>query len=315
MPVIATTDLDVFPLCLGGNVFGWTADEDASRAVLDAYTEAGGNFVDTADQYSAWVDGNSGGESESIIGRWMAERGNRDSVVVATKVGKLASRKGLSPATIRAAAEDSLRRLQTDRIDVYWAHEDDPATPLEETLSAFDELVREGKVRYIGASNYSAPRLAAALEVSRREGLASFVAVQDHYNLMEREYERELAPLCAAEGLSSVPYYSLAAGFLTGKYRAGADVDSPRAGQAGAYLEEPRGAAVLQALDEVAATHDAPVSAVALAWLAAQPTVVAPIASARTVEQLTDLLAASGLRLGDTELRRLSAASDEPEAA
>ena len=243
-PVIrlGRTDLEVFPLCLGGNVFGWTADEDASFAILDAYVEAGGNFVDTADSYSSWVPGHSGGESETIIGKWMAARGNRDRIVVATKVGRLPGKADLRADTIRQGVEDSLRRIGTDRIDLYYAHADDnPEIPLEETLGAFDELVRSGKVRYIAASNYSAPRLAEALAVSERDGLASYAAVQPHYNLVERDYEQELAPLCADKGVPCVPYFALAMGFLTGKYRSGgATVDSPRAEGAAAYLDERR---------------------------------------------------------------------------
>lgn len=307
---LGSSDLSVFPLCLGGNVFGWTADRAASFDVLDAYAAAGGNFVDTADSYSAWVPGNQGGESETIIGDWMATRGNRDQIVVATKVGQKPDRAGLSAETIRAAAEDSLRRLQTDRIDLYYAHIDDQSVPLEETLGAFDALVREGKVRYVGASNSTAARLAEALEVSRREGLVSYVAVQPHYNLVERdEYEGELAALCVREGIGCVPYFALAKGFLTGKYRPGGDdVDSPRAERARAYLDG-RGERVLAALDEVAAAHGVPVAAVSLAWAAAQPGVVAPIASARTAEQLAELLPMAELELSADELRRLDEAS------
>jgi aryl-alcohol dehydrogenase-like predicted oxidoreductase len=305
---ISATDLDVFPLCLGGNVFGWTADEEQSFAVLDAYAAAGGNFIDTADTYSAFAPGNSGGESETIIGRWMAARGNRDQMVIATKVGSWAQQPGLSAKNIREAAEGSLRRLQTDHIDLYYAHRDDEQTPLEETLGAFDELVRAGKVRHIAASNYTAERLAEALAVSDRAGLARYVALQQHYNLVEREYEGELGALVAREGLSSVPYFALAKGFLTGKYRpGGADVDSPRAAGARAYLDD-RGLAVLGAMDEIAAAHTTTLAAVALTWLAAQPTVVAPIASARTTEQLADLLPMADLKLTSEELDRLSAA-------
>lgn len=307
MARIDGTDLDVFPLCLGGNVFGWTASERESFEVLDAYVAAGGNFVDTADVYSAWVEGNAGGESEEIIGRWTEARGNRDDVVIATKVGAMG---GLSAAAIARAADASLRRLRTDRIDLYYAHVDDEKTPLEETLGAFDELVRAGKVRHIAASNYTAPRLAEALETSDRDGLARYVALQPHYNLVHRDaYEGELAELCAREGVSCVPYYGLAQGFLTGKYRpGGSDTGSVRAGGASAYLDE-RGVRVLAALDELAAAHDAPVAAVALAWLAAQPTVAAPIASARTREQLDDLLPVGSLQLDAGELERLSAAA------
>jgi aryl-alcohol dehydrogenase-like predicted oxidoreductase len=306
---IGSTDLDVFQLCLGGNVFGWTADEEASFAVLDAYVAGGGNFVDTADSYSAFAPGNSGGESETIIGNWMSARGNRDSVVVATKVARLPGREGLAPDNIRAAAEDSLRRLQTDRIDLYYAHIDDPDTPLEDTLTAFGELVSEGKVRYIGASNYSAPRLAEALDVSRRLGLPSFVALQPHYNLVERAlYEGELEQLCQREGLACLPYFALAKGFLTGKYRDAGAVDSPRAERAEVYLDD-RGRALLAVLDEVAAAHDTSVAAVSIAWLRVQPTVVAPLASARNTSQLAELLPGAELELTAAELERLSAAS------
>ncbi len=257
MARIGSTSLDVFPLCLGGNVFGWTCDEKESFAVLDAYADAGGNFVDTADVYSAWAPGNAGGESETILGRWMAARGNRARIVVATKVGKLAGLAGLSARTIRAAAEGSLRRLGTDVIDLYYAHADDPATPLEETLGAFDALLREGKIRAAGASNYTAPRLAEALETSRRLGLARYEALQPHYNLVHRdEYEGELASLCVREGLACFPYYALASGFLAGKYRPGMKVESARAGGASKYLDA-RGLRVLAALDSVAEARGA----------------------------------------------------------
>jgi aryl-alcohol dehydrogenase-like predicted oxidoreductase len=310
MRTIGSTDLAVFPLCFGGNIFGWTVDEPSAFAVLDAYAAAGGNFIDSADSYSAWVPGNRGGESETVIGRWMAARGNRDDVIVATKVGKMPGLAGLAPATIRRAAEDSLARLGTDRIDLYYAHLDDEDTPLEESLAAFGELVDEGKVRYIAASNYGAARLAEALAVSRANNLPSYVAVQPHYNLVHRsEYEGALAELCVREGLSCIPYSALASGFLTGKYRVGgADTGSQRAGSARAYLDD-RGVAVLAALDEVAASHATTVAAVALAWLAAQPAVAAPIASARTPAQLADLLPMADLVLTDAELDRLSSAA------
>jgi len=308
MTRIPNTDLDVFPLCLGGNVFGWTADERQSFDVLDAYATAGGNFIDTADVYSAWVTGHSGGESETIVGRWMAARGTRKRMVIATKVGMAPGLKGLSPTTIRTAAEASLRRLAIDRIDVYYAHADDPDTPLTESLRAFDALVREGKVRYIAASNYTAPRLAAALAVSDREGLVRYIALQPHYNLVHRsDYEGELRDLCAREGLACFPYYALAKGFLTGKYRPGTQIDSPRAVSARAYLDE-RGLRVLAALDDIASAHHTTVAAVSLAWLIAQPTVVAPIASARVVEQLTDLLPIAHITLSPGDIVRLSTA-------
>jgi aryl-alcohol dehydrogenase-like predicted oxidoreductase len=310
MTKLGTSDLDVSTLSLGTNVFGWNVDEAGAHAVLDAYVAGGGNFLDTADVYSAWIPGNAGGESETIIGTWLAAHPQRrDDIVVATKVGSLASAQGLSRASILKGADDSLRRLQTDRIDLYWAHVDDADTPLEETLGAFGELIAAGKVRAIGASNYSAARLSEALEISRREGLPSYVALQPHYNLVEREYEDTLAPVVAEHGLSTVPYFALAKGFLTGKYRPGsAEVDSPRAPAAVAYLDQ-GGAAVLDALDEVAAHHAVPIAAIALAWLAAQPTVASPIASARTVEQLADLLPVNALTLTESEVAILSAAS------
>lgn len=310
MSLIPHTDLNVYPLCLGGNVFGWTADEEQSFAVLDAYWEAGGNFIDTADSYSAFVPGHTGGESERVLGSWLSRRGARSSIVLATKVGRGPNRKGLAAENIRAALEDSLARLQTDYLDLYYAHADDPETPIEETMEAFDQLVEEGKVRYVAASNYTAPRLAEAIAVSEREALVRYVALQPHYNLVVRdEYEGELAELCDHEELACVPYWGLAMGFLTGKYRrGGADVQSARAARAGRFLDE-RGQAVLTALDRVSAAHEVPVASVALAWLLAQPTVAAPIASARTVEQLSELLPAVDLRLGEDELASLSAAS------
>jgi aryl-alcohol dehydrogenase-like predicted oxidoreductase len=305
MPMIGS--LDVSRFCLGANVFGWTADAEASFEVLDAYVAAGGNFIDTADSYMFRVPGNSGGESETIIGDWMAARGNRDSIVIATKVGSLPQRAGLGGENIAAAAEDSLRRLRTDRVDLYYAHKDDPDTAQEETLDAFDSLVKAGKVREIGASNFSAERLRSALEISKRDGLAPYSALQPHYNLMEREeFESALAPLLQSEGLACVPYYALAKGFLTGKYRDGGPaVDSVRAEGARAYLTD-TGRAVLAVLEEISLGHEVPIASVALAWLAAQPTVAAPIASARTKEQLDGLLPMLDLKLTDDELRLLS---------
>jgi aryl-alcohol dehydrogenase-like predicted oxidoreductase len=309
MARIGSTKLEVFPLALGGNVFGWTADEKTSFAILDAYAAAGGNFVDTADVYSAWVPGNSGGESETIIGRWLSTRGNRGEMVVATKVGMHPKFSGLSPTIIRTALEESLRRLQTDYIDLYFAHQDDENTPLEETLRAFDQLVQNGKVRYVAASNYSAARLQEALSISDRAGLVRYVALQQHYNLVERDkYEGELANVVAREGLSSLPYFALASGFLTGKYQPGAKVASQRVERAGAYLND-KGIKILAVLDEVAAAHDVSAAAVALAWLAAQPTVAVPIASARTPEQLSDLLQVADLKLSKSEIQRLSEVS------
>ncbi|GEL22794.1 NADP-dependent aryl-alcohol dehydrogenase [Pseudonocardia sulfidoxydans NBRC 16205] len=307
MTTIGSSDLDVSRLCLGGNVFGWTIDEDASFEVLDAYVAAGGNFIDTADSYFWRKPGNSGGESETIIGNWMAARGNRDDVVIATKVSSLPSRPGLSAANIAEAADDCLRRLRTDRIDLLYAHRDDESVAQEETLDAFATLVKAGKVRALGASNFTAERLRSALEISDRDGLPRYEAVQPHYNLMERsDFEASQAPLLESENIACLPYYALAKGFLTGKYRdGGPSVDSVRAEGALEYLDD-RGRAVLAALDEIAAGHEVPVAAVALAWLAAQPTVAAPIASARTPEQLADLLPVLTLQLTDDELRLLS---------
>jgi aryl-alcohol dehydrogenase-like predicted oxidoreductase len=310
MATLDGTDLQVHPLCLGGNVFGWTADAASSRAVLDAYAEAGGNFVDTANSYSSWVEGHSGGESESIIGAWMAERGNRDQMVIGTKVGgRMPDEHGLTADIVHRACENSLRRLRTDRIDVYYAHFDDPDTPLEETFGAFDALVRDGKVRHVAISNYSPERVREVLAVVERQGYAPIVAVQPEYNLVRRAYERDLRPIAEEHGLACVPYYGLARGFLTGKYRPGGpEVDSPRASGAARHLSAPGATEALEALDAVAAAHDVPVAAVALAWLVARPTVVSAIASARSPEQLADLLPMASLQLGEDELQRLDAA-------
>ena len=312
-------DLQVHGLCLGGNVFGWTADEETSFAILDAFVEAGGQVIDTADSYMASAEGLSGGESEAVLGRWMQARGNRERMVVASKVGSMPGRKGLAPDNIAAAADDSLRRLRTDRIDLYYAHRDDLDTPQEDYLEAFDGLVRAGKVREIGASNFDTDRLAGALATSEKHGLARFAAVQPHYNLVERGYERAQEPLVEREGLACLPYFGLAKGFLTGKYRpeqqgrvdtgaADGAMSWARAEGARAYLDE-RGVRVLGVLDEVAAAHRVPVAAVALAWLAGRRTVAAPIASARTLDQLTEILPANDLELTDDERRALDRAS------
>ncbi|MET9043822.1 aldo/keto reductase [Streptomyces sp. NPDC004362] len=307
---LGSSGLEVFPLSLGGNVFGWTADEAQSFAVLDAYTAAGGNFVDTADSYSAFAPGNKGGESETIIGKWVKARGNRADVVVATKVSQHPDYPGLSGANIKAAADASLRRLDTDYIDLYYTHFDRPEVPVEEIVGALDELVRAGKVRSIGASNISAERLQESLDVSDRENLARYVALQPHYNLVSRDtYEGALQDVASRAGLAAVPYFSLAAGFLTGKYRPGTTVDSARAGRAGEYLKSERAARVLAALDEIAQARGAEIATVALAWLADRPTVAAPIASARTPEQLRALLAVADLSLTDEESAKLTAAS------
>ncbi|MFJ7273298.1 aldo/keto reductase [Kitasatospora sp. NPDC098663] len=307
---LGASDLSVFPLSLGGNVFGWTADEQQSFAVLDAYTAAGGNFVDTADVYSAWAPGNTGGESETVLGNWLRSRGNRDDVVIATKVGMHPEAGGLGAANIKAAAEGSLRRLGVERIDLYYTHRDDD-TPVEEFVTALDELVREGKVAAVGASNIGAERLSEALAFADREGLAKYVAVQPHYNLVSRgTFEGPLADVVAEHGLATVPYYALASGFLTGKYRPGGPgVDSARSEGAARYLDDPRGPKVLAALDTVAGEHGVALATIALAWLAGRPTVAAPIASARTVEQLPPLLAATTLRLTPEQTALLDAAS------
>jgi aryl-alcohol dehydrogenase-like predicted oxidoreductase len=304
MPSLGRTGLDVFPICLGGNVFGWTADEAGSFEVLDAYVAAGGNFIDTANSYLV-----EHGRSETIIGRWLADRGNRDDLVIATKVGGGRKFRNLRPETIEREAQASLERLRTDRIDLYYAHFDDLQTPLEDTLRAFDALVQAGTVRGIAASNYSPERLNAALELQREKGLAEFTALQPHYNLVERGFERTLLPVADAWDLVVLPYFALAKGFLTGKYRPGGKaVKSERAEAARAYLDG-GGAAVLDALDEVAAARDVPVPAVALAWLRAHPRVEAPIASARTVEQLEQILPAATLELSPQEVDLLSASS------
>jgi aryl-alcohol dehydrogenase-like predicted oxidoreductase len=301
MTPLGRTGLDVFGLCLGGNVFGWTADEAESRDVLDAYAAASGNFVDTANSYLI-----EHGQSETIIGRWMADRGTRDEIVLATKVGGgQGAVSNLRAETIAREAQASLERLQTDRIDLYYAHFDDEATPLEESLRAFDALVRTGTVRHLGASNYSPQRLTAALELQRELGLAEFTVLQPHYNLVERDFERTMLPVAEGWDLAVLPYFALAKGFLTGKYRPGGEaVESERAEGARAYLAK-GGAEVLEALDDVAAAHETTVAAVALAWLRAQPRVVAPIASARTTGQVEEILPAATLDLTPAELARL----------
>ncbi len=311
MAKLADTELDVFPLCLGGNVFSWTADEATSFDILDAYAAAGGNFIDTADAYNGWLPGYEGGESETIIGNWMQSRGNRDQMVIATKVGSLASRKGLSAANIALASEDSLRRLQTDHIDLYYSHQDDREVPQLETLGAYNELVKAGKVRYLGASNFDSARLQEALDISEANGFAKYRVLQNEYNLMKRaDYEDGVRQVVAKEGMAHAPYFGLASGFLTGKYRPGAErIDSPRARGAAKMLDD-RGIAVLAAMDEVAANHQVPLSAVALAWLLAQPTIAAPIASARNLEQLAELLPMATLTLADAELSALTRASE-----
>jgi aryl-alcohol dehydrogenase-like predicted oxidoreductase len=309
MPRLGTSDLDLHPLALGTNTFGWTSDEATSHAVLDAFVAGGGNFVDTADSYSSWAPGNAGGESETILGSWLGTH-DRDDLVIATKVSQHPDFAGLSAANVAAAAEASLKRLGTDRIDLYYAHFDDEQTPLEETVRAFAELVDEGKVRHVGVSNYSAARIAAWVQIADENGFARPVALQPHYNLVHRQpYERELAPLAARWSLGVVPYFALASGFLTGKYRTQADLaGAAREQMAAGYLDE-SGLAVVQALTEVADGHGVAPATVALAWLQSRPGVVAPIASARTPEQLPALLAAATLSLAQDELAALDAAS------
>lgn len=290
-------------------MFGWTIDEQRSFDVLDAYVEAGGNFIDTADSYGRRGPGGAG-ESERIIGRWMAARGNRERIVLATKVGISPERPGLSAANVRAGAEASLQRLGADRIDLYYAHRDDSETPLEETLTAFGELIEDGMIRYAAASNYSAERLEHALRLGERDGAASYVALQPEYNLLERDYERELAPLCERAGLACIPYFSLARGFLSGKYRRGAAaIDSERASGVNEKYANERGWDALDALDEIAVSRGAAVATVALAWLRAQPTVLAPIASATSVEQLAELTASASFELSPDQLERLDEVS------
>lgn len=285
---LKNSGLEVFPLCLGGNVFGWTANKDQSFEVLDAFVEAGGNFIDTADMYSEWAPGNKGGESESIIGDWMKSRGNRHDLVIATKVAKLSTRAGLSEKNINQALEESLDRLQTDHIDIYYAHEDDPKVELMETLSAFNAHVKSGKVHILGASNYSGARLNEANKVSTENNFAKYQVIQNHYNLVERkEFESDAGIVAEKLGLDSIPYFGIARGFLTGKYQPGITVDSARAQGASAYFNE-KGWATLDQVTKIAKAHSAPNAAVALAWLRAKNQT--PIASARTVEQLKEII-------------------------
>jgi aryl-alcohol dehydrogenase-like predicted oxidoreductase len=304
---LGSSGIEVSELCLGGNVFGWTADEAESFRLLDCFVEAGGNFIDTADVYSRWADGNAGGESETVIGRWLTARGRRDDVVVATKVGQLGGFEGLAANNIARAVDASLRRLATDYIDVYYAHVDDRGVPLEETLGAFDALVTAGKVRCVGASNYSASRLSQALAISHDHRWTPYSVLQTHYNLVHRhEFEDELADLCSEERIPCVAYSALADGFLTGKYRRGSPLPtSERAEDVQPYLTAEHDA-VLRALDEVAANHHVPIAAVALAWLLSHAGVIA-LASARTTDQLGEMVQAQGLRLSNAEIEMLDA--------
>ena len=315
MRKLGRTGLRVAALCLGGNTFGWTTDQRTSEAVLDAYTEAGGNFIDTADVYARWAPGNKGGESEEALGKWMTGRGNRAAVIIATKVmgpmGPGPNDTGLSRQHIMAGVEASLHRLGTDYIDLYQAHWDDRDTPLDETLRAFDDLVRQGKVRYVGASNYHAWRLARALWESDKHGYARYECLQPKYNLVFRdEYERELEPLCLEQSVGVIPYSSLGSGFLSGKYRRGADLPATaRAGGVQKTYMTDRGFAVLEAIDKVAAAAGATPAQVALSWLAHRPGITAPIASATSVEQLRELIGGVELRLGEEATTALDKAS------
>jgi aryl-alcohol dehydrogenase (NADP+) len=313
MARIGTSDLDVFPLALGGNVFGWTADRDESFAVLDAYRAGGGDFIDTADSYSAWKDGNVGGESETIIGQWLASR-RPDDVVVATKVSQHPQFRGLSASNVRAAAEASLGRLGVETIDLYYAHFDDADTPLEETVAAFGQLVADGLVRYTAVSNYSADRIREWVRIARELGVAEPVAVQPHYNLVHRETESDIVPAAQELGLSLVPYFALAKGFLTGKYRStdadgsGTDRPSPRAKAAAGYAT-PQGLQILDVLERIGDAHGVSIAATSLAWLRAKPAVAAPIASASKPSQVADLLDGARIRLSAAEVADLDAVS------
>lgn len=308
---LGNSNIEVRPLMLGGNVFGWTLDEPSSFKILDAFVDAGFDFIDTADVYSRFVPGNQGGESESILGKWFKLRGNRSKIILATKVGMEMGpdKKGLARNYILQEAEDSLRRLQTDYIDLYQSHRDDESTPVEETLEAFAKLVSQGKVRVIGASNYSAERLEKSLEASKKHGYPRYESLQPLYNLCDRaEYEEKLEPVCMKHHLGVIPYFSLAAGFLTGKYRSEADVKGARARIVGKYVNE-RGMGILKALDEVAKERNLKPATIALAWLMARPSVTAPIASATSLEQLQDLIKAVDLGLDQAAIGRLNAAS------
>jgi aryl-alcohol dehydrogenase-like predicted oxidoreductase len=310
---LGKSDLDVPVICLGGNVYGWTVAEADAFRQLDSALEAGLNFIDTADVYSRWAPGHNGGESETIIGKWLAKSGKREEVILATKVGMDMGdgKKGLKAAYIEQAVEDSLRRLQTDYIDLYQAHKDDAETPLEETLGAFDKLVRAGKVRHIGASNYNGARLREALSVSKDNGLVSYVCLQPHYNLVERgDFEADLLPVVQEHMLGVIPYFSLAAGFLTGKYRSQQDAEGATRGKmVGKYLTD-WGFGVIAALDEVAKAYQSTPARVALAWLIAQPGVSAPIASATSDKHLTDLVEATKLTLDAASIEKLTAESE-----
>jgi aryl-alcohol dehydrogenase-like predicted oxidoreductase len=315
---LGNSGLEVAPLVLGGNVFGWTIDEPASFQVLDAFVAAGFNFVDTADMYSTWKPGNKGGESETILGNWMRKSGNRKKVLIATKVGMDlgAGRKGLSKDYILRAGEESLRRLQTDYIDLYQAHTDDTTVPLQETLEAFGQLVKQGKVRAIGASNYTAPRLSEALEVSKKDGLPRYESLQPLYNLYDRaDYEATLEPVCRENGIGVIPYYSLASGFLTGKYRSEADLEKSQRGAGVKKYLNARGFRILEALDQVAKKYNSTPAQISLAWLLTRPTITAPISSATSVTQLRELLDATKVNLDRESIDLLDQASANEASA
>jgi aryl-alcohol dehydrogenase-like predicted oxidoreductase len=309
---LGDSGLEISPLVFGGNVFGWTADEQASFKLLDAFVAAGFNAIDTADVYSKWAPGHTGGESETILGKWLKRSGNRDKVIIATKVGieMGPGKKGLSRSYILNAAEDSLERLQTEYIDLYQSHADDPETPIEETLGAYAELLKQGKVRAIGASNYKADRLAAALDISKKMGLPRYESLQPNYNLYDRaDFEAELEPLCQKEKIGVINYFPLASGFLSGKYRSESDVENrPRARMLKKYVNE-RGFRILRALDDVAKKYNATPARVSLAWLLARPSITAPIVSATTIEQLNDLIASVELKLDRASIELLNQAS------
>jgi len=298
------TKLDFGTFVLGGNVFGWTVERAEGFRILDAFVDRGGRMIDTADAYPP---GGVGGGSETMIGEWLASRGQRDRVAIATKVAKWSQQRGLSAANIASAIEGSLRRLRTDHVDLYYAHEDDASVEQSEYVAAFDRLIREGKVHAVGASNFTPERLQSALELARAHGLRGFAVSQDHWNLVERKIKRTLVPVIEREGLQKLPYFSLASGFLTGKYRPGRSADSARASRASKYLEDPRNVKLLASLDELAAHHQTSVATIALAWLKAHAVVGAPIASARTVDQLDSLFEAGTIKLAPSEVAKLSA--------
>ena len=309
---LGNSGLEVSPLCFGGNVFGWTADEPTSHQLLDAFVASGFNFIDTADVYSRWAPGHQGGESETVMGTWLKQRGRRDHVIIATKAGSEMGpqKKGLSRAYILTAVEDSLQRLQTDYIDLYQSHRDDAATPVEETLEAYAQLVRQGKVRAIGASNFTAERLAESLAASRAKGYPRYQSLQPNYNLYDRaDYETHLEPLCVKEGLAVIPYFSLASGFLTGKYRSQDDLAKSARGKFVQKYVNDRGFRILAALDQVASRHGATPGKVAIAWLMARPSITAPIASATSLQQLHELLDAVNLKLDPASIEQLNQAS------